>query len=148
VERLAILLVSAVVLLGSASCGEPQRVLESGTMGTNGRVGDVLLRNVFVEAPDGSGYQPGDDATVRLALFSEADRPDTLLGVRSDAARGVEMLADRDCDGGSEPVSGITVPAEGATVAGVYHLRIIGYGTVVVRDGQHRFTLGIGVLTR
>ncbi|WP_158853419.1 copper chaperone PCu(A)C [Saccharothrix deserti] len=114
------------------SCGEPQRVLESGTMRTNGQVGDVVLRNVVVEAPPEHAWRPGDDATVRLTLLSRADRPEALVGVRTDAATRVEMWADRDCDGVSEPVDRIHVPAEGVvnepgSVHAAYHLRIVGF---------------------
>jgi copper(I)-binding protein len=114
------------------SCGEPQRELESGTMGSNGQVGDVVLRNVMVEAPPNHAWRPGDDATVRLTLLSRADRADALVGVRTDAATGVELWADRDCDGVGEQVDRIEVPAEGAVdqpggVDSAYHLRIVGF---------------------
>jgi hypothetical protein len=68
------------------SCGDPQHVLQSGTIGANGLVGDVLLRNVHVVPPGGDGYEQGDDATVRFALFNQALEPDALVDVRTDAA--------------------------------------------------------------
>ncbi|MFD7658006.1 copper chaperone PCu(A)C [Actinosynnema sp. NPDC059797] len=129
-----IVVVAAAVL---ASCGEPQRVYESGTMGTNAEVGDVVLRNVFVEAPGDSSYQRGEDAVVRLAMFSESDRPDALLGVRTRSADQVDLRADEDCDGTSETVPRIPVPAEGAvdepgSVDLAYHLRVVDFSEEVL----------------
>ncbi|NUT51489.1 MAG: copper chaperone PCu(A)C [Saccharothrix sp.] len=126
------LAVAVVVSSAVVSCGEPQQVLESGTMGTNGQVGDVVLRNVVVEAPADHAWRPGDDATVLLALFSRGDHADALLGVRTDAAERVELWTDRDCDGVGEPADRIPVPAEGAVdepgrVDSGYHLRVVDF---------------------
>jgi len=127
---------TAAVAAVLASCGEPQRVLESGTMGTNAEVGDVVLRNVFVQAPGDSSYRPGEDAVVRLAMFSDSGRPDALLGVRSRSAGAVELRSDADCDGSSETVPRIPVPAEGAVgepggVDLAYHLRVVDFSEEV-----------------
>ncbi|WP_158853438.1 copper chaperone PCu(A)C [Saccharothrix deserti] len=127
----------AVLAAVLTSCGEPQRELESGTMGTNGRVGDVVLRNVFVEAPPEHAYRRGDDAVVRLAVFSESDQPDALLGVRTQKADQVELHSDEDCDGTSEVVPRIPVPAEGAvgepgSVSPSYHLLVVDFSEEVL----------------
>jgi hypothetical protein len=45
---------SAPVLLLAAllaACGDPQQVIQSGTTGTNAQIGDILLRNVYVDEP-------------------------------------------------------------------------------------------------
>ncbi|GGP73955.1 copper chaperone PCu(A)C [Saccharothrix coeruleofusca] len=120
-----------------ASCGEPQQELKSGTMGTNAQVGDVVLRNVFVRAPEDHSYQPGDDAVVQLAMFSRSDRPDALLGVRTSDADEVQLRSDRDCDGTSETVPRIPVPAEGTvgepgSVDLTYHLRVVNFSDEVL----------------
>ncbi|TQM84449.1 uncharacterized protein DUF461 [Saccharothrix saharensis] len=103
-------------------------------MGSNEEVGTVKLRNVFVEAPPDIEYRygPGDEAIVRLELFSEADDPATLVSVRTDLAQRVEMIADPDCDGERERVSSIVVPPEGAvnepgSPHSAYHLRIVDF---------------------
>ncbi len=124
--------VVAAASLAVVSCGEPQQALEGGTMGSNGQVGDVVVRNVVVEAPPDQAWRPGDEATVRLTLLSRADQADALVAVRTDAASRVELRADRDCDGTSERVDRIRVPAEGAvaepgSVDPAYHLRLVGF---------------------
>lgn len=120
--------VVAAVLVAVVACGEPQRELESGTMGTNAEVGDVVLRNVFIEAPAGHAYQAGEDAVVRLAMFTRAGKPDELVSVRSAGARQVVMRADRDCDGTDEDVGSLAVPVDdtGLGRGGLtYHLLLV-----------------------
>lgn len=82
-----------------ASCGEPQRVLQSGTVGANGEVGDVLLRNIHMTPPGGDGYEQGDNAIVQFAVFNRAGEADALVDVRSDAAKDIVMHWDTQCDG-------------------------------------------------
>ncbi|WP_367127466.1 copper chaperone PCu(A)C [Saccharothrix sp. HUAS TT1] len=120
------------VLLAVTACGEPQRVLESGTMGANGRIGDVVLRNAVVQAPPDGPWRPGDDASVTLTLLTESDRSDSLVGVRAGSAARVELVADRDCDGRGERVDRLRLPAGGAVagpggVGTAYRLRIVDF---------------------
>jgi copper(I)-binding protein len=105
----AVLVLSAATLL--AGCGRPQQVLQSGTVGANSQVGDVLLRNVYVENPAGTGYPGGGDATVRLTIINQAGRPDALTAVSSDVATRVEILADTDRDGTAETLPRLDLPA-------------------------------------
>ncbi|WP_274534365.1 copper chaperone PCu(A)C [Saccharothrix sp. CB00851] len=69
----------------------------------------------------------------QLTLLTGADRPDSLLGVRTDSGAQVELMADRDCDGTSERVDHIRLPAGGAAETGsggvdaAYHLRIVDF---------------------
>ncbi|MFD7658000.1 hypothetical protein ACFV4N_28850 [Actinosynnema sp. NPDC059797] len=102
------------VLLAVVGRAQPQEESRSGTTGANGRVGEVVLRDAVVEAPADGAWRPGDDAPVRLVLLTGADRPDALVGVRTDSAARVELVADRDCDGTGERVDRIRLPAEGA----------------------------------
>ncbi len=95
-----------VVLVSAASCSDvPDRTAD--TMGSNGSVGDMLLRNVYVLAPGGDGYEPGDDATVRLTLINQAPQDDAVLSVRSMRAVRVATRWDRECDGDLEEVTKI-----------------------------------------
>ncbi|HEY6749013.1 MAG TPA: copper chaperone PCu(A)C [Mycobacteriales bacterium] len=95
-----------------AGCGAPQQVIQSGTGGSNGQIGHVLLRNVYIENPPVTGYPAGSDVTVRLTLLNQADRPDALTGVTSDVAADAEIQADADCDGTAETVPSLALPAQ------------------------------------
>lgn len=135
--RTGLLTTAAASLLVLTSCS--QDVDQASTMGTNEEVGTVKLRNVFVEAPPEIKYQydPGDEAIVRLELFSEADDPATLVSVRTDLAQRVEMLADPDCDGDREQVPSIAVPPEGVvnepgSLHSAYHLKIVDFNREVL----------------
>lgn len=133
--RKSLLSTAAALTLALTSCSE-RDVDQSSGIGTNEEVGSVKLRNVFVEAPPETEYQYdlGDDAVVRLELFSEVDRPATLLSVRTDHAQRVEILADRDCDGDREQVSSIVVPPEGqpGRLSSAYHLKIVDFNREVL----------------
>ncbi len=107
--RSVIVAASAGALL--AACGSPQEVIQSGTTGTNARVGDVLLRNVHLESPPQAGYPPGSDPRVVLTLVNQGPRPDTLRRVDTPAARHVEIRWDRDCDGMAERLPRLRLPA-------------------------------------
>ncbi len=116
-------------------------------MGTNAEVGDVVLRNVFVEAPPGPAYQAEEDAVVRLVMFTRSGKPDQLVAVRSGDARQVVMRADRDCDGTSEEVGSLTVPVDDAGLGRgglAYHLVLVDFtdevlaGTTVPVDFTFR----------
>ncbi|SEQ86863.1 Copper(I)-binding protein [Lentzea xinjiangensis] len=119
-----------VLLFMVASCGAPQRVLQSGTVGANGEAGDVLLRNIHVTPPGGDGYEQGDDAVVQFAVFNRAGVADALIGVRSDAAKDIVMHWDNECDGQAEPVERLPLLADGGVtrLSGAllaYHLEMV-----------------------
>ena len=126
-----------------AACGSPQEVIQSGTTGTNARVGDVLLRNVHLESPPRAGYPPGSDPRVVLTLVNQGTRPDTLSRVETPAARQVKIQWDRDCDGTAETLPRLRLPARidttsppsapGPTDSG-YFLRLVDL-TRTVRGG-------------
>lgn len=103
------LLVAAAVVL--AGCGHSQQVSQSGTVGANAQVGDVLLRNVRVADAPSRGLLGGSDATVRLTLINQAGQPDALTGITSDVATRVEIRSDTDCDGTAETLARLALPA-------------------------------------
>ncbi|MFD1147002.1 copper chaperone PCu(A)C [Saccharothrix hoggarensis] len=125
--------------LAVSSCGPPLHDPDRGTTGANGQVGDVRLRDVVVEAPPDHAWRPGDAATVRLTLLGPSDEPDVLTGVRSDDAARVELWADADCDGVSERVDTIAVPAANELDTG-YHLRLVGFTREVLAGTAVRLT--------
>ncbi|MDX8056629.1 copper chaperone PCu(A)C [Lentzea sp. BCCO 10_0798] len=128
---------AALLALTTTACGVPQRVYESGTIGTNDDFGEIQLRNVHLRPPDGHAFRPGDDGVVSLALFNRADHPDALVDVRTPVAADVEIFWDRDCDGSGEQVARLPLAAnDGVTgVAGdelAYHLRLIDFSQEVL----------------
>ena len=126
-----------------SACGHPQEVIQSGTVGSNAQVGDVLLRNVYVEDPPQESYPGGSDATVRLTLINQAGRPDTLTAVSTDVADHVEIVVG--CDGTPRTVSSLDLPARidaasppnrpGPNDAG-YALRLVDLRTGILQGGS------------
>lgn len=127
----------ALLALTATACGEPQKVYESGTIGTNDDFGEIQLRNVHLRPPDGHAFRSGDDGVVSLALFNRADHPDALVDVRTPVAADVEIFWDRDCDGSGDQVARLPLAAnDGVTgVAGdelAYHLRLVDFSQEVL----------------
>lgn len=126
-----------VLALTTAACGEPQRVYESGTIGTNAELGEILLRNVHLRPPEGNAFRPGDDGVISLALFNRADHPDALVDVRTPVAANIEIVWDRECDGSIETTPQLPLVADGG-VAGeagnelAYHLRVTDFSEEVL----------------
>lgn len=130
-------MVVAVAVLTIAGCVREE--IESGAMGTNAQVGDVLLRSVHVEAPPEGVYQPGGEARVWVTLLNQGVAPDSLTQITSPVAEEVEIRWDRDCDGTFDTVPELPLrPTEPAatglptteTPTGVvpfdaYHLRLV-----------------------
>lgn len=100
-------------LLLVAACGYEPADGPAGTLGSNGRVGDVLLRNVYLAASGDGGYGPGDDGLVRLWLFNRSAEADALVDVRSAQAESARVGWDRDCDGTYETVPELPIRADG-----------------------------------
>lgn len=122
-------LLAAAVLL--AGCGGEPAPGTIDTMGTNGQVGEILLRNVYFEAPRGGVYEPGDVATLRLRIVNDADHDDHLVGVRS-AADEARIRWDRDCDGSFDTVASLPVEAEGqAPHSPAYYIELVGLDRIV-----------------
>lgn len=110
------LLLAAAVLVGA--CGAAPRKDAAGTMGTNGQVEHILLRNVYLVASGEGGYGRGDDGLVRLWLFNRSTVEDTLVGVRSSRAESARIGWDRDCDGTYETVPELPVLPDGTVPFG------------------------------
>jgi copper(I)-binding protein len=94
-----------------AGCGQLQQVTQSGTVGASGQVGAVLLRDVYVERPPSNIYPGGSNATLRLTLINQASQPDALTSATTDVAARVEILADTGCDGTTETLPRLDLPA-------------------------------------
>jgi copper(I)-binding protein len=131
--------VSAVVLaLTVLGCGEP-REIQSGAMGVNAQVGDVLMQSVHVEAPPQGSYPPGAEARVWLTLLNQGAAPDSLVEVASPVAERVEIRWDRECDGAFDTVPDLPLRPPEPTGTGLpgtevptgvvpfdaYHLRMV-----------------------
>ncbi len=129
--------VVALLALTATACGEPQKVYQSGTTGTNAEFGEIQLRNVNLRPPDGHAFRPGDDGVVSLALFNRADQPDALVDVRTPVATDVEIFWDRDCDGAGEKVAQLPLSANGGVTGAAgdelaYHLRLVDFSNEVL----------------
>ncbi|MBB4908807.1 copper chaperone PCu(A)C [Actinophytocola algeriensis] len=115
---------AALVLMSAAGCGEGWQH-GADTMGSNGSAGPMLLRNVYVAAPGGDGYEHGDNASVRLTLVNHAANDDALVAVRSSHATDVVMRWDRECDGRLEEVGQIPVLRNGTVPGADYRLELV-----------------------
>lgn len=127
------LLLAAALLAGA--CGAAPRTDEADTMGTNGQVEHILLRNVYLVASGEGGYGRGDDGLVRLWLFNTSTVEDTLVDVRSSRAESARIGWDRDCDGTYETVPELPVLPDGTVPYGrPYAVELVNF-TDVVRGG-------------
>lgn len=108
-DRTLIVLLFAVLLL--TGCGDPQQVIQSGTTGANAQVGDILLRNVYLDEPPNPSYPTGSDPTVLLVLINQGRQPDTLTRITTPVATTVEIHWDRGCDGTAETLPRLELPA-------------------------------------
>lgn len=104
---------SVVALVVAAGCGADPPEQSADTMGTNGEVGPMLLRNVYLAASGEGGHDPGDDGLVRLWLFNHSSTADALVGVRSGKAESARIGWDRDCDGTYEVVDELPIRPNG-----------------------------------
>lgn len=102
----------AVATLLAAGCGDPQQVIQAGTTGTNAQVGDILLRNVYIDEPADPAYESGADPRAILTLVNQGRRPDTLTRVTTPVASTVEIRWDRGCDGVAEVLPRLPLPAK------------------------------------
>ena len=111
ISALAASVLAASVLAG---CGG-QEEISSNPVGTNGQVGDILLRAVRVPGPPEAGFSQGADPDVWLTLLNDGAGPDELTSVTSPSARSVEILWDPTCDGTAEVVDALPLRATEAT---------------------------------
>ncbi len=103
-------------------------------MGTYGRIGDILVQSVHVEAPDGTAYRPGDEARLWFTVYNDGREPDTLSAVRTPVAADIQIRWDADCDGTFQvvpdlplrPGGRVAVPSPaGVPAFDAYHGRLI-----------------------
>jgi hypothetical protein len=104
---------AAVTLLFAVACGADPPEQPADTMGTNGEVGPILLRNVYLSASGDGRYAKGDDGRVRLWLFNQSSTADALVDVRSAAAEAARIRWDRDCEGVFEVVAELPIRPDG-----------------------------------
>lgn len=130
--RAALAVVALMAIL--AGCARPQHILQSGTLGTNAQIGQMLLRAVHVQAPEQPFYPQGASPQVWLTIVNESREPDTLLSVTTPQADRVDIFWDQDCDGtpalvtqlplaSADPVPDPASPA--AAPFADYHLRLV-----------------------
>jgi hypothetical protein len=91
-------------ILTTVSCGvglgqndsEPSYLHDGSTV--NSRTGDVLLRDVSLDEPDGSNYYaPGAQVRLRFRLFGNSAEGDALVAVTSPLATTATLMAQPDC---------------------------------------------------
>jgi copper(I)-binding protein len=99
--RLFRLVAAAVVAaLVTSACGADGNPDIPENAAADGRVGQILVRNLALLPPGPGGvYPPGSDVSAVVTLLNEGDAPDVLLGASSPLARDVQLVVDgRDVD--------------------------------------------------
>ena len=83
-------LAAAALSLSACAAGQvAQTANEKATLdGTNVSVGNIDLRGLAILSPSGTSYKTGGNALLRVVLVNSGQDPDTLTGVRTDAATG------------------------------------------------------------
>lgn len=123
--------VAAVAGLTLAGCGADRSYQSIDTMGTNGEVGGIKVRNVYLEAPDGGNYKAGEDGRLRFRLINESTKDDELVDVRSQAVERARIRWDADCDGSFDTSAGLPIDAESTPLTDAYFAEVIGFDEVV-----------------
>lgn len=94
VALVALVAAGGVALAGCGAGQQAQTAEQRPTVdGTNAQAGDMALRNIAIEYPDGGRYEQGSDARLRMVLVNEGMQPDALVEVRTDAAERVVFRA-------------------------------------------------------
>lgn len=123
------------LLVLAAGCGADAPEQSADTMGTNGEIGQLQLRNVYLSASGEGGYTKGENGVVRLWLFNQSAVADALVGVRSAEAESARIGWDRDCDGVYETVDELPVRPNGTVPYDrPYAVELVDF-TGVVRGG-------------
>jgi copper(I)-binding protein len=60
-------------------------------VGTSVSVGNLVLREVGLEYPDGGRYAAGDDAVLHMAIINQSARADTLVSISGPGFEGVRV---------------------------------------------------------
>lgn len=101
------------VFVAGAGCERDNDVVQSGVMGTNARVGSILVRSVHIEAPPGPRYPAGAEARLWFTIVNDGAQPDALTAITSPAAAEVRIRWDSDCDGRAQVVDRLPFAAAG-----------------------------------
>lgn len=135
IHRMRAAAIGAIAGLALAACGDdrtaPPADTAIDTMGTNGEVGEIKVRNLYVEAPEGGNYQPGETATLRLRLVNESDQDDRLVAIRSAVAGSGRIQWDDDCDDDFDTVDALPVLRGSAPLTGAYFVELVGLDETV-----------------
>lgn len=100
----------ATAALSGCGAGQQAQVYQPRTAaaGTSAQVGDLAVRNVFVQAPTSDRLLPrGGDAQVEVYVANESSEPDMLTTAASADATSATLLQ------GARPVQSMPVPALG-----------------------------------
>lgn len=108
--------VALLLAVGLTACGEENTPFQgedfiSATSGANEQVGEVLLRDVSIDEPPDTEFEPGDAVRLHLTLVNQAEVPDALLAVSTSVADAAAVLVDSDCDGTFETAGEVPLPA-------------------------------------
>ena len=79
-------------------------------VGAMGQAGEITLRQVVLEYPNGGAYEAGDDAELRMAIVNDGTETDTLTSVSGDGFASAEVTGAR-AEGESSAPDQIEVPA-------------------------------------
>jgi copper(I)-binding protein len=112
-------------------------------VGAMARAGEITLRQVVVEYPDGGAYEAGDDAELRIAIVNTSAEADTLVDISGEGFADAEI----DTSGAAGPsteIQSTTAPATGPATrsAAPTELEITGESTVFIGgEGTSAITL-------
>ncbi len=113
-------------------------------VGAMAKAGEITLRQVVVEYPDGGAYEAGDDAELRIAIVNTGAEADRLVEITGEGFADAEI----DTSGAAGPsteIQSTTAPATGSapqTSAAPTELEIPGESTVFIgEEGTSAITL-------
>ncbi|HEX2073195.1 MAG TPA: hypothetical protein VHF92_05365 [Geodermatophilus sp.] len=89
---MGVLLLSPVALTACSAGQVTQTVTqERDKVGAMASQGDITLRQVVLEYPEGGRYEEGDDARLIMAIVNSGTEEDTLVGIEGEAFDGVRV---------------------------------------------------------
>jgi len=103
-------------------------------VGAMGQAGEITLRQVVLEYPNGGAYEAGDDAELRIAIVNPGAEADTLVEISGEGFDEAEIDTGSTA-GPSTEVQSTTAPATGSASrppAAPTELEIPGESTVFV----------------
>ncbi len=89
---MGVLLLSPAALTACSAGQVTQTVTqERDKVGAMASEGDITLRQVLLEYPEGGRYEEGDDARLIMAVVNSGTAEDTLVGIEGEAFDGVRV---------------------------------------------------------